>query len=60
MTFWCVLCQEKYTIAGKVPAICPACKRETTWTTAMAEPRVAWETSLMDLRFLKQLHISRE
>lgn len=63
VTLYCKKCSAGYASLGEVPRVCPACEQETSWTTAMpmsSDPRVPYEVSLNDRRFLRSLRISPE
>lgn len=62
-------CREAYVSdAGKVPAICPACTRPSSWTTTppivivpiYADPTTVYTVSMNDARFLRSLRIDPE
>lgn len=59
---YCRLRQTGYGTPGDVPVVCPACRRETKWTTA---PRSIADASALtltaeDRRFLRSLRIDPE
>jgi hypothetical protein len=59
---YCRKCSVGYGSAGEVPPVCPACERETTWTTApkKRDPAAPWTLSVMDARFLRSIRIDAE
>lgn len=60
-TLWCTRCSVGYaSVAGDVPRVCPACDRDTVWSTlAPTSPRSdPWTLTENDRRFLKALRIA--
>jgi hypothetical protein len=55
-------------VAGQFPAVCPGCERVAKWSTTPGNvvkerrkgPRVPWDLSRNDRRFLRSLRIDPE
>jgi hypothetical protein len=60
MILICVKCAARFGSAGELPAVCPACEQETTWTNAPTEPKVAWNVSAGDRCFMRSIRVSAE
>jgi hypothetical protein len=56
---YCRHCQTGHAAVGVVPATCPQCQNPANWSTSL-EPRVPYELTLNDKRFLKGIHVSPE
>ena len=62
LTIWCTKCHAGYGSVGEIPAVCPSCSAETTWTTFAppSVPRVQWTLTLNDRRFLRSVRIAHD
>lgn len=60
ITIFCRRCQVGYAVSGPVPAICPACEEETTWTTVWPKEHEDLQFRLTDddRAFLRSIRIS--
>jgi hypothetical protein len=56
---YCRHCQTGHASVGAVPETCPHCLNSANWSTSL-EPRVPYELTLNDRRFLKGIHVAPE
>lgn len=59
VTIFCKSCWAGYASLGEIPAICPNCEQETTWTTfaRQAGPTTPYRLTVDDRRFLRETKI---
>lgn len=60
LTIFCKRCHVGYAAIGSIPAVCPACEQETSWTTTWPheDPRFPFSLTVDDRRFLRSLRIT--
>lgn len=63
VVIYCKKCGIGYASLGEIPATCPACDQETSWTTVPPSsdtPTVAYKLTVNDRRFLRSYRIAAE